>query len=49
MPLYDDNPFKLPVPPYVTWALIAINVLIFMLTIGSAERRPASIDRSPMR
>jgi len=45
-PLYDDNPFKLPVPPYATWALIAINVLIFMLTIGSSEGVQAYITVS---
>jgi membrane associated rhomboid family serine protease len=45
-PLYDDNPFKLPVPPYATWALIAINVFIFMVTIGSSEDVQASITIS---
>ena len=30
-PLYDDNPLKLPVPPYATWGLIGLNVLIFLI------------------
>ena len=42
-PLYDDNPFKLPVPPYVTWGLIALNVLIFL-----AERRLRRTDARRM-
>ena len=34
-PLYDDNPFKLPVAPVATWGLIALNVLIFVIQISS--------------
>jgi membrane associated rhomboid family serine protease len=30
-PLYDENPFKWPVPPYATWALIAVNVAVFLV------------------
>jgi len=37
-PLYDENPFKLPVPPYVTWGLIAVNVFIFLAMLGSANQ-----------
>lgn len=37
MPLYDDNPFRLPVRPVMTWALIAINVLIFLLELGGGD------------
>jgi len=29
-PLYDDNPFKRARVPYVTWGLIALNVIIFL-------------------
>lgn len=36
-PLYDDNPFKLPRPPVVTWALIAVNVIVFLFEIGSDD------------
>jgi rhomboid family protein len=35
MPLYDDNPFKLPHRPVVTWGLIAINFIVFMIEYGS--------------
>ncbi len=41
LPLYDDNPLKLPRPPYATWGLIALNVLIFLFQVsadGPAER-----------
>jgi membrane associated rhomboid family serine protease len=34
-PLYDDNPFKRAAPPYVTWSLIAINILIFLILLGA--------------
>lgn len=34
-PLYDDNPLKFPVPPFVTWGLIALNVLIFIVQVSS--------------
>jgi membrane associated rhomboid family serine protease len=36
-PLYDDNPFKLPVPPIVTWGLIAANVLVFIFQIAGSD------------
>jgi len=36
-PLYDDNPFKLPRTPWVTWSLIAINVFVFLVTLGSPQ------------
>jgi membrane associated rhomboid family serine protease len=29
MPLYDDNPFKLPHRPLMTWGLIVVNLAIF--------------------
>jgi membrane associated rhomboid family serine protease len=34
-PLYDDNPLKLPVPPFATWGLIALNVLIFLVQVSA--------------
>jgi rhomboid family protein len=36
-PLYDDNPFKRAAPPYLTWGLIALNVVIFLFEIGASE------------
>ncbi len=35
LPLYDDNPLKLPVPPLATWGLIALNILIFLIQVSS--------------
>jgi membrane associated rhomboid family serine protease len=35
MPLFDDNPFKLPHRPVVTWSLIGINLLVFLIEISS--------------
>jgi membrane associated rhomboid family serine protease len=37
MPLYDDNPFTKPTKPVVTWGLIAINVLVFLLQTGAPD------------
>lgn len=34
LPLYDDNPFKLPVKPVVTWLLILTNILVFVVEIS---------------
>jgi membrane associated rhomboid family serine protease len=34
IPLYDDNPFKWPVPPYATWGLIAVNMIVFAIELG---------------
>jgi membrane associated rhomboid family serine protease len=42
-PLYDDNPFTLPRPPYVTWTLIAINVAVFLMTVRLPEARQIEI------
>jgi rhomboid family protein len=30
VPIYDDNPFKLPHRPLVTWGLIALNIVVFL-------------------
>ncbi len=30
MPLWDDNPLKLPKWPVVTWGLIVLNVAVFI-------------------
>jgi membrane associated rhomboid family serine protease len=37
IPLYDHNPFRLPVPPWVTFGLIIVNVSIFLIQIGAGE------------
>jgi membrane associated rhomboid family serine protease len=37
LPLYDDNPFKLPVKPIVTWLLILANVLVFLADLGGSD------------
>src|SRR5205085_9161014 len=35
MPIYDDNPFKLPHRPLMTWGLIVVNFLFFGVEISS--------------
>jgi membrane associated rhomboid family serine protease len=42
MPLYDDNPFKLPQTPVVSWSLIAITILAFFVEF-SANDNPVVI------
>jgi membrane associated rhomboid family serine protease len=42
-PLYDDNPFTLPVKPIVTWLLILANVLVFLVEIGGSEAEMEAI------
>jgi rhomboid family protein len=37
MPLYDDNPFKLPHTPVVSWSLIGANIVFFTFEIGSGS------------
>jgi membrane associated rhomboid family serine protease len=37
MPLYDDNPLRKAIPPYLTWSLIALNVAVFVVEIGMPD------------
>jgi membrane associated rhomboid family serine protease len=37
LPLYDDNPFTTPGMPVVTWSLITINILVFLLQVGAPD------------
>src|SRR5262245_47750276 len=37
LPLYDDNPFKLPHRPVVTWSLIGLNLLVFIIQLTSGR------------
>jgi membrane associated rhomboid family serine protease len=39
MPLYDDNPFRLPHRPIVTWSLIGANFLLFLAEIGGSNSK----------
>jgi len=34
VPIYDDNPWRLPHRPIVTWGLIALNIVIFLAELG---------------
>jgi membrane associated rhomboid family serine protease len=50
MPLYDDNPFKLPHRPIVTWSLIVANILVYLAEIGaddSAQPMVSSFGLTP--
>jgi membrane associated rhomboid family serine protease len=37
IPLYDNNPFESPFRPYVTWSLIALNLLAFFAELASPD------------
>jgi len=43
LPLYDDNPFKLPVKPIVTWLLILVNLLMFLVELGGSDARTQAV------
>jgi membrane associated rhomboid family serine protease len=43
LPLYDDNPFTLPVKPVVTWLLILANILVFMVQLGGSDAEVQAI------
>jgi membrane associated rhomboid family serine protease len=36
-PLYDNNPFAFKSPPYVTWGLIAANVIVFLCIVSIVD------------
>jgi membrane associated rhomboid family serine protease len=40
-PLYDDNPFRLPVKPIVTWLLILANFVVFVAEFGGGDEAAA--------
>jgi membrane associated rhomboid family serine protease len=46
LPLYDDNPFRLPVRPIVTWLLILANVLVFMVEVGGSDLEELAITNA---
>jgi membrane associated rhomboid family serine protease len=35
IPLYDDNPFERTKLPLVTWGLIVVNVIVFIIELGT--------------
>jgi membrane associated rhomboid family serine protease len=37
IPLYDKDPFEAPYRPYVTWSLIALNLLAFFAELASPD------------
>jgi membrane associated rhomboid family serine protease len=45
MPLWDHTPFRWPTPPYVMWALIALNFIIFFFQVSYTPAEVESLDR----
>ena len=37
MPLYDDNPFKLPQIPVVSWSLIGVTIVAFIIEFSAND------------
>jgi membrane associated rhomboid family serine protease len=46
MPLWDDNPFTKPVKPWVTWGIIALNIIVFMVQVGTGSEGDEAIVRT---
>jgi membrane associated rhomboid family serine protease len=45
MPLWDHSPFKWPAPPYVMWALIVINFIVFFVEVGFWPDQMEQLDQ----
>jgi membrane associated rhomboid family serine protease len=45
MPIWDHSPFKWPTPPYVMWALIAVNFAVFFIEAGFWPDQMDQLDR----
>ena len=37
LPIYDDNPFRLPHRPVMTWSLIGLNFVVFLAEFGGSD------------
>lgn len=48
MPLWDASPLKFQTPPYVTWALLAANVLVFVAQAAATPEVQAAFDAYAM-
>jgi membrane associated rhomboid family serine protease len=48
MPLWDDSPLKLPKWPFVTWALLVANVLVFIVQSAVSPGLQAAFDAYAM-
>ncbi|HWP25796.1 MAG TPA: rhomboid family intramembrane serine protease [Xanthobacteraceae bacterium] len=46
MPLWDENPFTKPVKPVVTWLIIAANIVVFLIEVGSGEERASHLIKT---
>ena len=44
MPIYDDNPFRLPHRPIMTWGLIATNMIIYFAEVTADS--PQAVTRT---
>lgn len=47
-PIYDDNPFKWRVPPYATWAIILINIGVFLWETSVDATSPVALQQLVM-
>lgn len=43
MPLWDDNPFTKPTKPWVTWGIIALNVVVFIIQVAYGDQEEAIV------
>ena len=45
MPLYDDNPFRLRHPPIVTWGLMGVSLLVFLVEFSTRSSLEEMVTR----
>jgi membrane associated rhomboid family serine protease len=45
MPLWDENPFTKPIKPWVTWGLIAINIVVFFIEASAGDAETSMLVR----
>jgi membrane associated rhomboid family serine protease len=44
LPLWDHSPFRWPTPPYVMWALVIINFLVFFVQAAGGSDQMDQVD-----
>ena len=49
IPLYDDNPLDRNRYAFVTWGLIALNIVVFLIRARRTGRTPSSRSSATLR
>jgi membrane associated rhomboid family serine protease len=43
MPLWDDNPFTKASKPWITWGIITLNIIVFIVQVGYGDAEEAIV------